>query len=405
MESHLPAFKQPTFICRPVSTPEYYHACVGASRFTLEQPRDVVCVLRGKGQIEPRILKDAIKKVAELHPAICLRMTGRCFWAKLKSDGPPPRLRVLDQCDWDSSSYIGADFIWHEPLPLDTGPTIELIVAPQSGDRSIFVLRGRHTVIDGTGTLLLLKELFRYLRNEPLKGSNVTYSDTDLCRRLGGRMVMQRHYKTVWLTGDYQEGEPGDELRRISLPSSVANLLPKTAAAFASFAHRYSDLPAYIGVPVDLRRHVPGLLSTMNFVNMLLVRINKGEGPEIFQSRLQELLSKKEEINCLPESVWIKAIPLSWLDFFLSRNAWNYKNRPALETAVVSYLGHSYIPHFCAPGFEATDMVFLPQPGSAFSTITKFGKRVEMMINLPKVLASHGRFDALQAHILKELSA
>jgi hypothetical protein len=50
-------------------------------------------------------------------------------------------------------------------------------------------------------------------------------------------------------------------------------------------------------------------------------------------------------------------------------------------------------------------MVFMPQPGSAFAMISKFGKRIEMMLNLPKVLAGGGRFDELQAYLLQQLSA
>ena len=293
--SPLPALKQPTSICRPISTPEYYHACIGTSRFTLERPREVVCVLRGSGWIEPQRWHQVIDRVVALHPAVCLRLAGKRFAPTLRSDGLLPRLRVLKRCEWDASSYNEADFLWQEPLPLKTGPTVELIVARQKGDSSIVILRGLHAVIDASGTLLLFKELFRALRGEPLQGSNVTYSDTDLCRWLGGATEMQRHFKTMWLTGDCQVGETGDELRRISLPSSISNLLPRMAAAFAGFAHRYDDKPASIAVPVDLRRHVPGLLSTMNFVNMLLVRMEKGDGPDVFQSRLQELLSQKEE--------------------------------------------------------------------------------------------------------------
>ena len=403
--SPLPELRQPTSICRPISTPEYYHACVGTCPFTHEHPREVILVLRGVGWIEPERWQQAIDRVVAVHPALRLRLAGKRLKAMLRSDGPPPRLRVLEHCDWEASSYNGADFLQQEPLPLETGPTVELIIARQSGDRSMLVLRGHHTIIDGSGALLLLKELFRTLRGEPLLGSNATFSDTDLCRWLGKPTQMQWPFRTMWLTGDCQKGEKGEELRRISLPSSTFNLMPRIAAAFAGFAHRYSDKPASLAIPVDLRRHVPGLLSTMNYVNMIRVRMEKGDGPDVFKARLQSLLSQNEDINSLFELDWFKALPMPWVDFWVSRNALNYRRRRANETAVISYIGHSYPPHFSAPGFETTDMVIMPQRATAFATICKFGKRVEMMLNLPKVLAGDGRFDALQEHLLRELAS
>jgi len=39
-------------------------------------------------------------------------------------------------------------------------------------------------------------------------------------------------------------------------------------------------------------------------------------------------------------------------------------------------------------------MVMLPQPGSVFATLICIDDRVDMILNLPKVLATNGRFDA-----------
>jgi hypothetical protein len=332
-------------------------------------------------------------------------MIGKRRAARLQSDGLPPRLRVLDHCDWNASSYNGASFIWSEPLPLETGPTIEIIVARQGYDRSLIIFRGLHAVVDGSGALLLLRELFRALRGEALEGSNITFSDIDLQRSLGSQKVMQKHFKTMWLTGDHQEGDMGDELRRISLPASKSNLLGHVAAAFAGFAHRYSDKPALMAIPVDLRRHLPGLRSSMHFANMLLVRMEKGDGPEIFRRRLQEMLAQNVDIACAPGIDLIKTIPLPLFDLLVSRNRWNYRWRSAMETAVITNVGRNDPSNFSAPGFEAEDMMVMALPGSAFATICTLGDRAEMMINLPKVLASGGRFDALQEHLLRELNA
>jgi hypothetical protein len=384
--------------------PEYYHASVGSSRYTLERPREGIFVLRGQSSLTAQQWRQALDRVAAANPGTHLRMIGRRRRSCWQSDGRPPRLRMLERCDWDARSERGADFIWATPLPLRTGPTIELIVAPQGGETSLIILRALHAVADGSGMIHFLYELFRALRGEPLLGSNAGFSDVDLMLSVDATNSMSRHIKTTWLTGKPAGDEIGDEFRRIDLGSPKKNLLPRAAAAMAEFAHQYSDLPALIAIPVDLRRHLPGLRSTMNFANMLLVPLEKGEGVDAFRSRLQEMLAQRMEMAYPRALEHLKIVPLPWLDLLLSRTRLNYRNRKPLETAVISNVGRHDSAALSGPGFKLQDMIVLPLPGSAFATLTGLDDRVEMMMNLPKVLAGNGRFDALVAHLQSRLA-
>ncbi len=399
----LPPLAQLTSISRPLSVLEYYHACIGSCRYTLEVPREVVFVLRGEGALSIQQWQQALDRVVEVNPGTRLRMVGKCLGARWQSDGLPPRLRALERCDWDVQSDRGSEFIQATRLPLDSGPTIELIVAPQPDKGSLLILRALHAVMDGGGGIHFLHELFRALRGERLLGSNAGYSDIDLMRSIGKVRSPDWFDKTARPTGNPEGGEIGDEFRRISLGPPRKNLLAKVAVAMAEFAHQYSDLPVLIAVPVDLRMLEPALLATTNFSNVLFVHLEKGEGIENFTSKLQTMLAQSLEEGYQGASDIFKLLPLPWLDLLVSRSRINYRRRKPLETAVISNLGCQDSASLSCPGFHLSDMVALPQPGSAFATLAGVDNRVDLILNLSKVLASNGRFDALMAHLQRRL--
>lgn len=405
LTSGLPPLAPVTAISRRLSTPEYYHASVGASRHTLDGPRCQGFFIRGENSLAPEQWRRALDQVAAANPAARLRLTGKLWWTRWKSDGPPPRLRIIDDCDWDTRSQRGAEFINATPLCLKRGPNIELVVARLRDGSSLLILRCHHAVTDGIGSMHLLQELFRALRGEPLLGSNASYSDVDLMLSVGARHSTSRHIKTTWLTGEPAGDAMGDEWRRISLGAPGKNLLARTAAAMAEFAHQRSELPALFAVPVNLRRHVPGLLSPGNFSNMLFVRLDRGEGTEQFTRRLKEMLAQRMETVYPRILDLFRMLPFSWFDRMLSRTPKNYRTKPALETAVISNLGRWDAAEFSCPGFRADHSWVLPLSGSAFSTLMCMGDRVEMTLNLPRVLSGDGRFDALEAHLRERLSA
>jgi hypothetical protein len=402
-KSRLPPLAPVQRISRPVSMPEYYHASVAASGRTLEVRRENGFCAEGAGQLSAEQWQAALDQVAAHNPGTRLRMIGEGRRARWDSDGLPPRLHMVEHSDWDARSESGADFLYETAFSLTTGPTVELVVVARPDNRSLLVLRSHHAVMDGMGSMHFLHELFRALRGEPLAGTNAAYSDVDLMLSVGAKHSTSRHVKTVSLTGLPQGDDSGDEWRRISLGKPRKNQLGRVAGAVAEFTHRHTDLPVLIGVPVDLRRHAPGLLSTANFTNMLLVRLDKGEGGEQFKQRLKEMLDQKMEA-VYPRILGIfKWMSLSQMDRMLSRNPKNYRTKKALETAVISNLGRQDSAALSCPGFNTERMFLIPIKGSAFATMICIGEQVELTINLPRVLASNGRFDAFVDYLMQRL--
>lgn len=399
----LPSLAPLRDMARPLSTVEYYHACVGTSGRTLEAPRTFAFVMEGDSTLKPEQWQWALEQVATVNPGTRLRLHGTRRRARWGSDGEPPRLRMIDHCTWDGRSEQGASFIFETPLPLEAGVSIELIVASRPGGGCWLILHGHHAVMDGRGTLHFLAELFRALRGEPLLGSNAAFSDVDLMRSLGVRLPGTRRIEPGWLTGEPQGRERGDEWRRVSIERPRPGLLAHVAVAAADFARQHSQRPVIIAVPVDLRRHAPGLISTTNFSSMLHVRVEPGDGAEHFNDRLRRLLESRREAVYLPALELLKCMPLSWLDRLVSRTPRNYARRKAVETALISNLGRQDASDFECPGFQLHSMMVIPLPGSAFMTMVGIGDRVDLAINLPKVLASGGRFDAFEAYLRQRL--
>jgi NRPS condensation-like uncharacterized protein len=275
----------------------------------------------------------------------------------------------------------------------------------QANNRMLLMLRSHHAVMDGMGCMHFLRELFRALRGEPLLGTNAAFSDVDVMQSVGAIRSTSRHIKTSAMTGAPQGMTRGDQWRRVYVGGPKKNLLGHIVAAMIEFAGQYTELPMLVGVPVDLRRHVPGLLSTANFTNMLLVRLEKGEGAEDFKRRLHEMLDQKME-TMYPRILEIfKWLPLSWMDRLVSRNEKNFHNKKALETVVVSNLGRADSSEFSCPGYRTDGMFVIPIPGSVFAGLAGMDDHVELTINIPNVLSSNGRFDAFEKFLQQRLAS
>ncbi len=400
----LPPLSPLTSIARPLSLSEYYHACVATSLFTLEKPREIVLVLRGRGFAGALDWQSAIDQVARVHPGTRLRMVGSRTGARWRSDGLPPRLRLIQGEHWDACSNQGAGFITEKRLSLRRGPTIELIVSQGEGDRLKVLLRARHAVIDGRGGMLILAELFRALRGESLHGCNAAFTDFDFRRSVGKIPFGQKIQSAHWPACGGDANQKGDMFRRISLGNPKPGMMAHIAIAMARFVHRHSDDPVLLGLPVDLRRHIRGLLTTANFTDMMRMRIDKGDGVEAFAHQLQERLAHlaKAGYPDIPDK--LKLLPLPWLDLLVSRTRWGYRKRKPSTTATLSNLGRIDAASYTAPGFMPEDFAMLPIPGDVFVTLACLGDQVEMMIGMPKLLADDESLHEFESCIRQELA-
>ena len=387
---------------RLLSASEYYHACVGSSRHTLEVPREVIFIVEGQGRLSPARWQQALDVVVAANPGARLRMVGSRMQARWQSDGAPTRLRIVPDQQWDGCSQTGAEFIQALPLSLTAGSASELLIEEGAACTRV-ILRALHAVMDGMGVMHFFQELFRALRGEPLLGCNAAFSDADILRQVAGK-AGPRHGAPCAIASPNPEGASGDLWRRLSLSAPQPALLARAALALAGFARQSSVQPVVIAIPVDLRRHVPGLHSTCNAASMVHVELVAGDGPEQFRQKLRRLLQQQAEAPHLPILDWLRLLPLPWFDRLVSRTPANYRRRRLLETAVISNPGAFPRRALACPGFEPGALFGLPIPGNAFCFMFGLGNRIELTVGMPNVLGDEGRAEALMAHLERALS-
>lgn len=405
-------------IDRPLTSSEYYHACIGHHPDTIFKPRDVIAVLEGELAADATIdWQSAIDKVVAVNPGCCLRLSGKRQHTRWSSDGHPPALRFEPDCTWDGRSSIGDDFIFATPLSLEEGRTCELIIAGRGNIKVIF--RVAHAVMDGMGVVHFLLELFRAIRGEPLLGSNATYTDIELMHKIPSRPLPFKFIKPLALTGAPQGNERGGLWRRVTLSGPQPHLVPRVAQIIAEYARRHrvaSDGAAdqksgasgtvRIALPVSLKRHAPELLATTNFTSMLYLDIAPDANAEAnnIKQQLDDALERNVEANYPGFLKVIRYLPFSWVDRIVSPTRKNYTHPYLAETAVLSVMGPFKRSMFSGGGFRASTLYGLPQKENAFIVIVGFQGRFELLVGMYHLFANEGRLDAFIEELQQRLA-
>ena len=387
---------------RHLTPSEYYHAAVGSSSVTLENARCISFVL--EGQVEGEVnWQKAIHQVVAVHPVTRLRMQGTRSNARWTS-GPAMRLRFI-QHDGDGLGQAGSDFLGAVPLSLQ-GPCSELVVVSQP-QRTLLVLRVLHAVMDGRGMMLLLTDLFRALRGEVLQGGGQLISDQALMQSLKIARGQPPCGPARSLTGMPGNIQGGDRWIRVAIPHAEHDVLARVAVALADYAQHPETGPVTLAIPVDLRRHVPGgYQGANNMAAMLKLQLGMGESREVFRGRLKELLDRRADAYFWPALSWIRWLPMTWLDRWVSRPRQGAMHKQLLESAVISYVGRYRSAALSGGGFNAEALYGLPIPGaSCFIMILGLDERVDVCLGMPAYYASEGRLEALGEQIQRALSS
>jgi hypothetical protein len=380
-------------IARPLSFFEYGHAAAGASGKTLEPPRIITMVLEGESTLTSGQWQEALRRVVEANHGIPLRIQGSRQRARWTREGAlPPQLRVIENCRWDGLSHRSMEAIEQTPLPLQTGPATELIVA--AGNITRLILRTRHALMDGMGVLHFFQELFRALRGEPLVGSNAAFSDVDLMRAVTSASWKGGGESPIPLTGGAQGASYGDVWQRLTLPARPQkNLMGRVAEVAARYAWSFGPGPVRIAVSVNLRRHLPSLKSTMNFSGVLHVEMLPGETADDFRHKLREALEQNRDVSYPAVVECIRYLPFPFIDRVTGRTPESYLRRKLLETVLVTNLGVIDMAPLSCAQFAPDNYYSLPVMGNSFISLSANGRHLNFVVGMPAVYASEGRLE------------
>jgi hypothetical protein len=236
-------------------------------------------------------------------------------------------------------------------------------------------------------------------------GSNAGFSDMDMMRALGPARSQSDLVYTKRMTGNPQGNELGYGWRRVFLETSGRDILARVAAITTEYFHRHNDRPALLSIPVDVRPRVPGLESTSNFCNALQIRMNKGEGADVFRQRLRAKMDARGDLYCPRVLDLFKMFSLPVLDLLVSGIAGDYRGRGTVETVMISNLGRLDSRDFSSDHFRMKRLFAVPPFNSqVYSMLVGVDDQVEFVVGMPRVLASDGRFDEFTAFLLQRLA-
>ncbi|MEY9840336.1 amino acid adenylation domain-containing protein [Streptacidiphilus sp. EB103A] len=310
-------------------------------------------VVEGHGGLDPEVLREAVAVASAANPGSRLiRQDMR--WV---DSGVTPEVRAVE-----GGPFLRADLDSPElrrPLP-DSGPTCEVLLVPD--DPATVVFRAAHAVMDGRGLLHWVLDVFRVMRGIPPLGSDNTVNSDELLRQICAPQEPPAAADPP--TGDCpspvgpRAAEASGLLwRRRTVDGVHPAATAKVAAALAA---RYGS--GRFAVPVDLRRHAPGLRSTALLSQPLQLDVTAGAGWEEIHGRMLTALADREELTGGVDPA-VLSLPLTLLRAGiadLDRKAGlddRYSGR-----AIVSHLGAVDLADLSADSFQAS--AFYPLGGA-----------------------------------------
>ena len=362
-------------------------------------------LIEGTGDLSLPQLRRAVRRAALASPGVCVRLRGRLQGSRWLADGPAPPVSVIET-DWDGQGDEGAPFL-RRPLDPWRGPTAEVLVL--RGVRTRLVVRTHHASCDGRGAGLFTADLFRALRGEaPLGSTAGPLTDAALARELLGSAPPAEQPSSRWRA---PTGGTGGDLRlqvawrRRRVRGSGRGLLPRALRALWRASLQHGEAPLRVGIPVDLRRHRPGVRSAANLTGIAHVELDdRGVEPAALRAAVEA-----------PETAQLAlaAEPLRGVPLWLMRAEGRRHARRALRTgqfatsATISNLGRQDLGALSGGGFVAQRSVWIP-PGQPslplFLTLSGDSEGFDILASAPVGLAGGERQEALLEGMARELS-
>ena len=369
----------------------------------LDMPFSNQMVLEGTGTLDESRWKRAVEEACEANPGSRVVCRGRSMWARWSDSGVSVPVRSFDGSGWSAQGPEGAPFFF-EPLPFRTSHSCEIVLV--HGDPARVVFRSLHAVMDGRGTLFWAQDVFRALRGEPLVGSSSTMTDVEIISRLNYPVNLPRKPKNCLApTGAIDGDEPGHTWKRARVQGRFSKLLPQVAILTAGETRKQGPGNVCFNIPVDLRPRMPDLRSTANLTRRIILNTPPEATVGDIQKQLEERLDslsgdpKLLKLLCYVPEGWIKSL-------FQSARTKNLRNGLYRSSGSISNLGRLPMDTLGGGGFEVKSGFFVP-PGTDgkpfFITLSGCGGSIDIVLAMPKILATNGRLDRLLSNIVSGL--
>ena len=380
------------------------------------QPYHTPCLnqmtIEGTGLIDELEWARAVKKASLANPGSRIVLKGSLGFACWVDSGKTTPFRVIDGSDWDGQSDTGAPFL-EDPLPAYEGPTSEVLLV-KCKTNSYFIFRSHHGAMDGRGTQAFADDVFRVLKGEEPLGENSAMSDLDLSLQLT-RVRSEMVTDEVRAPTGLPEGEEQGRIwYRRTVTGKFSQVLAKIAIGIAHSARAYGDTNVRFQLPVDMRPRVEGLRSTANLSGGIMMNVPGDTSVNSWQSMIKNKLAEKREAVIPSFMRFIPIRLLCWISLKMMKNANNKLVEKRMVTGqyrasgIISNLGLLPLDQYQGGGFKATSAFFIPpdfDTTAFFLTVAGNKNGIELVLRLPKVLATRGRLNKALDSIVNSLDA
>jgi hypothetical protein len=391
---------------RRLSPVERVHAACGQSPRTLETTRIGTLVVEGEGAIDAQALRAAVARAAQANPGTRVSLRGHLGRARWEESADAlPRVRVVEGSTWDGQGSEGAEVL-EAPLELRRGPCLEVVLL--AGDPCRLVVRALHAVTDGRGLSLFGLDVARALRGEEPHGHASARTDVAVMRGVASGVPPPEAHGFLSPAGPPAGDALGDVWRRVRIPGPPPRLLARVALAAARSAWRRNERPGEVRfhVPVDLRRHEPGLATTANMVGLATLDVPRDAGVEEVQRALRAQIDAGNHAALPRAAELVCWIPLRFIDYGLGRRRATYRDaNEAHSSGMLTNMGRASLAAFGAPGFRPSAWFFLPIPGSFFVTVTGDDDGAELVVGMPRLFGDGGRLEDVCATLRDDVLA
>ncbi|WP_079403593.1 amino acid adenylation domain-containing protein [Streptomyces sp. 3211] len=339
---------------RPVSPTERLYLAAGDARGAMA----LRIVVEGDGVPDPEHFQVALERAAASCPGSRLVRTGTVW----RAEGPPPQVRYgTPRAGAYADSAPGTVELPARPPRRAEPPGCEVLIVPGAAGKAAttVVFSASHALMDGHGALTWVREVFRALRGEPARPAPDTDTDAGLLRLLGssGPRPMPGPPRRSPLGTGSGDRRP---LRTLWLRRTLPGRHPALTARLAQALTDAARLDTRVMVPVDLRRHRPGIAATGNLSLPLFLDLRPGEDWTAAHTRLLTALAERRELAAGFETS-LAPLPLP-VTAGLLRTAQAVASRTDrhLASAVVSHLGRLDLAELSGGGFTASTAYALP---------------------------------------------
>lgn len=252
-------------------------------------------VVDGIGSIDPAEFDAAVAAAFALAPGLSVRRRG----ATWHGGGPLP---VVTHLPIDRL-HSGAAF-FHDPIDITEGPVVRIAVghsdpAVATDARTRIAAVVDHAVTDGHGFTAWLADVFRELRGEEALGFPSEDADIDVarraptfCKRSAPSPAPQTRPSPLRRSGNSEETTAC--WYRAELPPVTEPVVGHIVAAVAKSLR--SDAGT-VSIPVDLRRHSPGVRSTANLSSPIAIPITGDTDARAAQGAVLMALMRGRELD------------------------------------------------------------------------------------------------------------